>query len=166
MTAVLLFAEHELTDREVSRTLDALAELRGDGEDPVDVTVLVPYAAHWPVALVDELAAARGAPAARALDDARHDAAAAVGSERRIMRHVLSAVRGGGHRARGELVALRDVVRDLVAEAVVRRATTVLVVASPHPLSHLLHRDLEHRLRRAGVAQVVRLRDVDATVET
>jgi len=166
MTTVLLFTEHELNEREVTWTLEALADLRVDGEDPVDVTVLVPCAAHWSVPLMDELAAARGTPASWALGEAHRDAAVARASERRLLRHVLSAVRGGGHLARGELVAVREVVRDLVTEAIVRRATTVLVVASPHRLSHLLHRDLEHRLRRAGIGNVIRLYDVDATAAT
>jgi hypothetical protein len=39
----------------------------------------------------------------------------------------------------------------------------VLVVTSPHRLSHLLHRDLEHRLRHAGVARVLRVHSVMAT---
>ncbi len=166
MTTVLLFAEHELNEREVTGTLGALAELRVDGEHQVDVTVLVPCAAHWPVPLMDELAAAHGTPASWTLGDTRRDAAVARAEAHRVLQHVRSAVRGGGHLTRGELVAVRDVVRDLVTEALVRRATTVLVVSSPHRLSHLLHRDLEHRLRRAGITHVVRLHDVDATAAT
>ena len=56
---------------------------------------------------------------------------------------------------------MRDVVRDLVREAVVRRATTVMVVSAPHRLLRLVHRDLEHRLRRAGIAHVTRLHEID-----
>ena len=59
MTAVLLFVEHELSEREVNGTLKDLAELRCDDEDCVDVTVLVPCAAHWAVALGDVVGAAR-----------------------------------------------------------------------------------------------------------
>ena len=63
-------------------------------------------------------------------------------------------------------MTVREEVRDIVTEAVARRATTVLVVSSPHRLSHLLHRDLEHRLRRAGIARVIRVHGVDATIAT
>lgn len=166
MTTILLFVEHELNEPEVTATLEALAELRVDGGDQVDVTVLVPCAAHWPVALGDVVVAAHGTPASWALGDARRDAAVAKTSARRVLEHVLMAVRGGGHLANGELVAVREVVRDLANEAAVRRATTVLVVSSAHRLSHLLHRDLEHRLRRAGIAHVVRLRGADAAAAT
>jgi hypothetical protein len=157
MTMVLLFAEHELTRREVTETLQALAALRVDGDGQVDVTVLVPCSATWAVTLMDDLAASHGSSASSALGDARHDATVAMGSARRTLRHVLSAVRGGGHHARGEVVTARDAVRELATEAVASGATTAVVVSSPHRLSYLLHRDLEHRLRRAGLAHVVRL---------
>ncbi len=162
MTTVLLFVEHELDDREVTATLRALAELQGEGRDKVDVTVLVPCATHRLVALSDVLVAAHGTPASWALGDARHDVALARTSARRTMEHVLAAVRARGHRASGELVAVREEVQDIVREAAARRATTVLVASSPHRLSHLLHRDLEHRLRRAGIPHVRRLDGVDA----
>jgi hypothetical protein len=158
MTTVLLFAEHELDGREVTMTLEALAGLRSDGERQVDVTVVVPYPAHWPAALTLDLAAARGLSASRTVADSRHDAVVVRASALQVLHHVLSAVRDGGHVARGELVAVRDAVRDLTAEAAARRATTALVVSSPHRVSHLLHRDLEHRLRHAGVDRVVRVR--------
>src|SRR3954471_9213308 len=128
MTTVLLLAEHELDEPEVTGTLAALAELRVDGEDPVEVTVLVPCATHGTVPFMDGLAAAHGIPASWAVGDTRRDAADSRASALLVLQHVLSAVRGGGHHCRGDLVAVRDVVRDL---AVVRRATTVLVVTSP-----------------------------------
>jgi hypothetical protein len=166
MATALVLAEHELSEREVTGTLKALAELRVDGEGQLDVTVLVPCAVHWPVPLMDDLAAAHGIPASWALGDTRRDGAGARAAARRVLQHVLSAMRGGGHRSQGELVAVRDVVRDLVTEAAVRGATTVLVVSSPHRVSHLLHRDLEHRLCRAGIAHVVRVHGVDETAVT
>jgi len=55
------------------------------------------------------------------------------------------------------MVAVHDATGDLAAEAAARQAATVLVVSSPHRLSHPVHRDLEHRLRHAGVARVVRV---------
>lgn len=166
MTTVLLFVEHELNEREVTGTLEALAQLPVHGEPQVDVTVLVPSAAHWPVALSDVLVAAHGTPTSWALVDARRDAALAKTSARRTLEHALAAVRAGGHRARGELVTVHDEVKDIVTEAVARQATTVLVVSSPHRLSHLLHRDLEHRLRRAGIAHVMCLHTAHATAPT
>jgi hypothetical protein len=165
MTTVLLFVEHELSAREVTKTLEELVNLRVGGEDQVDVTVLVPCPSLWSAALMDDLAATRGPRASRGLG-ARHDAAMAKASARQIMRHAESALRRAGHPARGELVAVREVVRDLVTEAVVRRATTALIVSSPHHLSHLLHRDLERRLRRAGIGNVIRVHGVDAAAAT
>ncbi|MGZ5410710.1 MAG: hypothetical protein ACXWDJ_12005 [Aeromicrobium sp.] len=166
MTTVLLFAEHELNKREVTQTLEALADLRVDCDDEVDVTALVPCSATWPVPLMDDLAAAHGASASGALSDARHDGAVARTSARRTLRHVLSAVRRGGYPARGELVTARDAVHDVATEAVARGATTALVVSSPHRLAHLLHRDLEHRLSRAGIAHIIRVDGVGATAAT
>jgi hypothetical protein len=163
MRTVLLFVEHELNGREVARTLEALANLRVDGERELDVTVVVPYLAQWGVPLMLDVAAARGLPASRPLGDSRHDAALARDSARQTLEHALSAVREGGHVVRGELVAVREAVRDLAAEAAARQAKTVLVVSSPHRLSHLVHRDLEHRLRHAGVARVLRVHGVLAT---
>jgi hypothetical protein len=163
MTTVLLFAEHELNEREVASTLEALADLRVDGEPQVDVTVLVPYHGHGPVELPLDVATARGMSTSRAIEDSHHEATVARGSAQRTLQHVLLAVREGGHVARGELVAVREAVQDLVAEAEVRRATTVLVVSSPHGFSHLLHRDLEHRLRQAGVARVIRVHGAGTT---
>ena len=163
MTTVLLFVEHELNRREVARTLEALADLRLDGDREMDVTVVVPYLAHWEVPLMLEVAAARGMSASRALGDWHHDADQAMDSARQTLAHALSAVREGGHTARGELVAVREAVRDLAAEAAARHARTVLVVSSPHRLSHLLHRDLEHRLRHVGVARVLRVPSVMTT---
>jgi hypothetical protein len=157
MTTILLFVEHELNHREVTETLEALAGLRVDGEGPVDVSVLVPRSAHWPVPLMDDVAAAHGTSVTRAVADGRHDAAVSTAAARRILRHALTAIRGGGHAARGELVSAREAVRDLATEAAARRASTALVVSSPHRFSHLLHHDLEHRLRRAGIAHVIRL---------
>ena len=159
MTNVLLFAEHELNRAEVTEALEAFAALRVDGDHQVDVTVLVPCSATWTVALMDDLAATHGSSTSSAFGDARHDAAVARASARRILRHVLTSVRGGGHRARGEVVMARDAVRELAAEAAASGATTAVVVSSPHRLSHLMHRDLEHRLRRAGLENVVRLRE-------
>jgi len=134
--------------------------------DLIDVTVLVPCAAHRQVTLSYVLVAAQGTPASWALGDARRDPALGTTSAGRTVEHVLAALRAGGHRARGELVTVREEVRDIVTEAVARHATTVLVVSSPHRLSHLLHRDLERRLRRAGIAHVMRLHSVDATTPT
>ena len=166
MTSILMFVEHELNEREVTRTLEALAALRVHNEDLIDVTVLVPCAAHRQVPLSYVLVAAHGTPASWALGDARRDAALSTTSAARTVEHVLAALRAEGHRARGELVRVRGEVRDIVTEAVARHATTVLVVSSPHRLSHPLHRDLERRLRRAGIAHVVRLHSVDATTLT
>jgi hypothetical protein len=157
MTTVLLFAEHELNRLEVAATLEALAELRLDGERPVDVTVLVPHQAHWPVALMDDVAAARGSAASPAFEDARRDGAVARREAGQVLRHVLSSLHVRGHAARGELVPVHEAVRDLVTEAAAREAAMVLLVSSPHRLAHLVHRDLEYRLRRAGVLRVVRV---------
>jgi hypothetical protein len=166
MTTVLLFAEHELDQAEVAGTLEALAGLRVTGDSPVEVTVLVPYCASRPVALMDDVAAARGSSASRAFGDARQDAAGARLSAQQTLRHVLWAVRKGGHVARGELVPVHDVVRDLVLEAAARQATAALVVTSPHRVAHLLHRDLEHRLRRAGVRHVAQVEVVRRSAAT
>lgn len=166
MTTVLLFAEHELNNREVTRTLEALADLRVDCDDAVDVTAFVPCSATRVVPLMDDLAAAHGVSASVALRDARHDVAVSRASAHQTLRHVLSAVRRGGYPARGELVAAHDAVHDVATEAVERGATTALVVSSPHRLAHLLHRDLEHRLSRAGIAHVIRVDGVGATAAT
>src|SRR4051794_34190861 len=163
MTTVLLFAEHELNEREVASTLQALADLRVDGEPQADVTVLVPYHGRGPAELPLDVATARGMSTSRAIEESRYEATVARGSAHRTLEHVLLGVRRGGHVARGELVALREAVQDLVAEAAARQATTVLVVSSPHGFSHLLHRDLEHRLRHAGVARVVRVHGAGTT---
>ena len=157
MTTVLLFTEHELDQDELTATLDALATLPLDGNGRADVSVLVPYPAHRSADLMLDVAAARGMSASRATADSHHEAAARQASADQVLRHVLSAVRGAGHVARGELVGVHNVVRDLVAKAASRGATTAVVVASPHWFSHLAHRDLEHRLRHAGLSQVVRV---------
>jgi hypothetical protein len=164
MTTVLLFAEHELDQDELTATLDALASLHPDGNGRADVSVLVPYAAHRSADLMLGVAAARGMSASRATADSRHEAAARRASADRVLVHVLSAVRGAGYVARGELVGVHDVVRDLVAEAASRGATKALVVTSPHRFVHLVHRDLEHRLLRAGLSQVVRVHSPQAAV--
>jgi hypothetical protein len=158
MTTVLVFVEHELSEREMGRTLAELADLRVDGERDLDVTVVVPYHADWESPLMLDVAAARGMSASVARGDSRHDTAFVMRSARRTLEHALSTVRGGGHVARGELVSVRETVQDLTAEAGARHASTVLVGTSPHRLSHLLHRYLEHRLRHAGVARVVCVR--------
>ncbi len=157
MATVLIFAEHELNMHEVAMMREALTELRDRSDGSLDATVLVPYESHRSTTFMDDAVAAHGISATRALDDARHDAATARASARRALRHVLAAVRGAGHPATGELVAVGDVARGLVGEAVARGSSTVLVVSSPHRVAHVLHRDLEHRLRRAGIAHVVRL---------
>jgi hypothetical protein len=159
MTTVLLFVEHEMNSAEMAMTLEAMADLRDGKEDPVDVTVLVPYATRWPTTLADGVVAVHGISAANASGDSRHDAAAATA--RRTLRHVLSAVRGGGHHAVGELVAISEVSRDVSAEVVARGVQTVLVASSPHRIAHAFHRDLERRLRRAGIAHVIRLPAAD-----
>lgn len=157
MTTVLLFVEHELSGGEVARTLEALADLRVDGDGPVEVTVVVPYLVCWEAPLMLDMAVARGLPASRALTESRHDAELVRGSAHQTLGHVLQEVRDGGHVASGELVAVRNAVHDLAIEAAVRQVTTALVVTSPHRLSHLLHRDLEHRLHHAGVDRVLRV---------
>jgi hypothetical protein len=166
MTKVLLFAEHELNRREVAEMLQALAALPIDGDDQADVTVLVPCSASWAVPLMDDMSATRGSSAASVLGEARHDAAATKASARRTLHHVLLAVREGGHHARGEIVTRRDAVHELATEAVAEGTTTALVVSSSHRLSHLLHSDLEHRLHRAGLAHVIRIRGFSATAAT
>jgi hypothetical protein len=157
MTTVLLFVEHELTGPEVARLRQELADLRVDGDGAVDVTVVVPYLVHWEAPLMLEVAAARGMSASRALADARHDADLVRASAHQTLTHVLQEVREGGHVASGELVAVRDAVHDLAVEAAASQATTALVITSPHRLSHLLNRDLEHRLRHAGIDRVLRV---------
>jgi hypothetical protein len=155
MTTVLLFVEHELSGPEAAATIGALADLSTDGEGPVRVTVLVPYGTAWAPTLMDDIAASRGSTAPRALGDARAEAALVRRAANQVLRHTLTTVRIHGHAADGELVPVRDAVRDLATEAAARDATTALVVSSPHRLAHLVRQDLEHRLRRAGVRRVV-----------
>jgi hypothetical protein len=73
MTTVLVFVEHELSEREMGRTLAELADLRVDGERDLDVTVVVPYHADWESPLMLDVAAARGMSASVARGDSRHD---------------------------------------------------------------------------------------------
>ena len=156
MTAVLLYVEHELDDHEMAAALAALASLPGqDGGAPVDVTVLVPYRDHHATTLMDDVVAARGASATSATADARHEAAVARVVSRRTLDHVLAGLRNAGHACRGETVPVRDQVRDLVAEAASQQARAAIVVSPPHRIQHLLHHDLESRLRAAGVPWVV-----------
>jgi hypothetical protein len=158
MTAVLLYVEHELDDHEMAAALAALASLPGrDGDALVDVTVLVPYRDPHATSLMDDVAAARGAGAGAgtAMADARHEAAVARMVSRRTLEHVLAGLRDAGHACRGEIVPVNDQVRDLVAEATSLQAQAALVVSPRHRIQHLLHRDLESRLRSAGVPWVV-----------
>ena len=104
---------------------------------------------------MDEIAASRGAPAGRAVADLRRDSTIARTQARRALEHIVGVLRDEGIHAAGEVVPTRDQVRDLVAEAWGSNAAAALLVTSPHRISHLLHRDLAHRLRRAGLAEVV-----------
>jgi hypothetical protein len=158
MTTVLLYVEHELDAHELAAVLRALESLPGQGADaPVEVRVLVPYRDHHTTTLMNDVVAARGASAASAVADARHDAAVARTVSRHTLGLTVTALQAAGHPCRGEIVPVRDQVRDLVAEASAAQAHAALVVSPPHRIQHLLHRDLEHRLRGAGVPWVVRV---------
>ena len=152
MTKVLLYAEHALSDSERTSVLQALVALPFDD---VEVTVIVPFQGHSSGALMDEISASRGASVAAAVGDMRHDNEMARAAARRHLDHVVGDLRAAGIEAYGELVPTRDQVKDLVAEVTWSHAEAALVVAGRHGVAHLLHRDLEHRLRQVGLAPVI-----------
>ena len=116
---VLVFAEHTPTAHELEQ---AVAELRG--HDDVAVTVVLH---HDPVPRQERVDEHGGVT---------HDHLAAL----------VEALAVAGHPVSGELVS-GDVEHALLTEIRLRRADAVILLPGRHLLAHLVHRDLEHRLR-------------------
>lgn len=96
---------------------------------------------------MDEVAAARGMSYQAAAADMRAGRTETTTQARHRLSSVVASLRSAGHTASGELVAA-GTTRTVLAEVRSRRPDAVVLLNSQHRVAHLLHHDLEARLRQ------------------
>ena len=140
MFTVTIFAEHAPSETEFSALVAVLRDL---GAGPSRVRVCMPLHGSTTGVLMDEIAAARGWSASRAVADMRRVPARWVDTD---LHHLVASLRKAGLNAHGEYLSGSSVhkVRAAIQDD---RADAVLLLTSRHRFTHLFRRDLEHRLR-------------------
>lgn len=149
---VMLFAEHEPSQRQLAQVVDQLKGLHGDV-----VTALLHYRPSGPPGLADETGShslSLPSPSVRIPAQRRSPAA------ERHLSYVVGALRAAGHETNGELV-MGPVPRVLLTQVRERRPEAVILLTGRHRLAHLAHRDLERRLRHHTDASVMTVFDAE-----